>query len=213
MNFSFSASYVALWALAVFQGLVVLAVLRQLAELHRFMERGALPGEDWLPVGSRAPEFTGQHIHSGDFVSSRLFDGQGAVILFLSPGCTACKALVESVQSSAGNESPFITAAICNGESRPCEGFRARLGVHIPLLLDPANEIGARYGISGFPTAVVVDKEQKIRAYGHPQSAKDLKWLFERNLDEVLAEEGPSQTVVESRPKFSLPPGGLYERR
>jgi hypothetical protein len=99
MNFGFFASYVALWALAVFQGLLMLAVLRQLAELRQLMDQGALPNEDWLPVGSRAPEFAGQDIHSGEFVSSRLFDGRGGVILFLSPLAAACAELLREASS------------------------------------------------------------------------------------------------------------------
>jgi hypothetical protein len=81
MNFGFSASYVALWALVGFQGLLVLVVLRQLAELRQLVDQGTLPTEDWLPVGSQAPEFAGQDIHSGDFVSRSPSENSSQVLL------------------------------------------------------------------------------------------------------------------------------------
>lgn len=197
MTFGFSASYVAIWGLVVFQGLLILAVLRQLAELRQFMTHDPLPREDLLPVGSLAPRLTVQDGHSGDD-SSFAFDGRGGVILFLSPECTTCKALAKSFQPSAGSDLPFITA-ICSGETDQCAGFGTWFGPYLQLLLDRTSEIRARYHISGFPTAVIVDKESKIRAYAHPQSFEDIRQLWKESLGEILSEEGPNETLTESR--------------
>jgi methylamine dehydrogenase accessory protein MauD len=202
VNFGFSGSYVALWGFVVLQGLLVLAVLRQLTELRRRMEQGALQDENWLPLGSPAPEFTGRDMSALNLISNQFLNGQGRVIVFLSPGCTSCKGLAESLESVSGYDSSAITA-ICNGDTESCEDFRTRLGASVHLLYDPTNEIGLRYGVSKFPTTVVVDKELKIRAYGHPQSAKDIKQLFERALGEISIDEDISRTRVQNQAKLA----------
>jgi hypothetical protein len=135
------------------------------------------------------------------------------MILFLSPGCTVCKALAQNFQFQPfqGANSPVITAICCNGDTNTCADFGAGLGVNVRLLLDQANEIWARYRVSRFPTAVVVDKEEKIRAYGYPQSVKDLKQLLEHSVDKVQAQDGPGQTSAENHTQLSLTPGESYE--
>jgi hypothetical protein len=79
--------------------------------------------------------------------------------------------------------------------------------------LDRSNEIGARYHISRFPTAVVVDKEEKILAYGHPQSASDLKQLLGRSLHKVLSKDNARKASIENRPEVFLTAGGSYDNQ
>jgi hypothetical protein len=182
MRFGFFASYIAIWILVLFQGLLVLALLRQLAELRRLVEQGGLQGEDRLPTGSPAPEFAGFDVRSGQQVGSHSLRGLGGVILFLSSECTVCKDLAASLRQPAMNGLPPIIA-FCQGGEEACARFVKRLGLEVYLLLKGAEEIAARYHVSGFPTAVVVDGKGKIRAYGHPENVEDLRRLVARSLD------------------------------
>ncbi len=101
----FSASYLALWGLVIFQSLVVLALLRELAELHTVTERHALAREVWLPLGTEAPQFTAADRRSGRPVSTQELSGTGGVILFLSTGCSACETLVASLKRAVAGDS------------------------------------------------------------------------------------------------------------
>ena len=188
----FSASYLALWGLVIFQSLVVLALLRELAELHTVTERHALAREVWLPLGTEAPQFTAADRRSGRPVSTQELSGTGGVILFLSTGCSACETLVASLKRAVAGDLPAIIA-LCRGAEEPCGTF---VTSEIPLILVGAAEAAAHYRVSGFPTAVVVDGQGKIRGYGHPQSAVDLKTLVATSLGELTVSEGTQATAL-----------------
>ena len=185
----FTSTYVALWALVLFQGLLALALLRQLAELRRLVEQGSLSIGDRLPLGSVAPEFLSRDLHSGRRVSSEQLKGGERVLLFLSAECEVCKGLADSLQERATNGLPPIIA-FCHGNEKRCRRFVPKLGLRIPLLLERALETARLYGVSGFPTAVIVDQEGKIRGYGHPSDAKHLGRLLAGSLA-VSSGDGP----------------------
>lgn len=182
VNFSFSASYIAIWILVLFQGLLILALLRQLAELRSLMERGAFRGEDHLPVGSPAPKFAGRDLRTGQQVGSLSLSGSGGIILFVSPKCSVCKGLAYKLRQGVTNHLPPIVV-FCNGGEQGCAYFVKRLASEIHLLTEGAEQTAARYHVSGFPTAIVVDGKQKIRGYGHPENLEDLEQLVARNVD------------------------------
>lgn len=197
MSFSFFTSYIAIWVLVLFQGLLVIALLRQLAELRRLVEMGGFQ-EDRLPAGSPAPRFAGLDVRSGQQVSSYSLNGRGGVLLFLSPDCTVCKGLADSLRPPALNDLPPVIA-FCQGGERACERFIKRLGPGVSLLFDVAGETAARYHVSGSPTAVVVDEKQRVRGYGNPQDVEDLKRLLARSLVAEAAEPEVQITAASDR--------------
>lgn len=189
MNFSFPASYVALWALVVFQALLTLVLLRNLSELRQIIEQKSLPGQDGLPLGARAPEFVGRDLRSGRRVSIRDFDRRGGIILFLS-ACEMCINLVESLQ-----QFPIVgrasIVAFCQGGDLPCARVVKSLGPNVRVLLKSAEQTADRYRVATVPTAVVIDGQQVIRGYGHPQNAEQLADLVDRSLGERQRESDP----------------------
>ena len=180
MKFTFFASYLAIWILVLFQGLLVLALLRQLAELRRLVELGGLHGEDRLPAGSLAPEFAGIDVRSGREVTLQSFSEVGGVLLFLVPDCNVCNGLANSIRPPVTDELPPVVV-FCQDTEGHCAPFRERLGAQVHLL-GKSEETAERYQVFGSPTAIVIDGELKIRAYGHPQEIKDLKQLVARSL-------------------------------
>jgi hypothetical protein len=181
--FSFSASYIALWAVVLFQGLLVLALLQQLANLRRVVAQGGL-AEDRLPDGSQAPEFANVDKRLGRQLGVRTLDGSGGIILFLSSECSVCKGLVDRIGRFAPDDLPPIIT-FCQGREQGCARFGERLGTRIRLILDGAEKTGARYRISRFPTAVVVDGGRKIRGYGYPRDIREVKNLWARSRGEA----------------------------
>ncbi len=192
MNFGFSASYIALWALAIFQGLVALALLKQLAELRAIAGHGRLPSEDPLPVGSPAPEFEGLDSRHGRKISSRDTNERGVVVLFLS-ACPVCVRLADDLRQPLAPDLPPIVA-FCLGGEGSCSAIMEKLTPQVHLLLKNAEEIAARYRVSNTPTAVIVDPHGTIRGYGHPASMEDLRQLVAKSLGRISA-----QTDTESK--------------
>jgi hypothetical protein len=187
VSFSFYASYIALWALVVFQGLVALALLQQLTKLRQFLALGGF-SEDQLPEGSQAPEFANVDKRSSRESGVKSLEGRGGVVLFLSSECLVCRGLVDELGRSAADDLP-VTIAFCHGKERGCARFARRLGTRVRLVLDGAEKTASHYHISNFPTAVVVDDKGKIRLYGHPQAIGEIKDLWSRS----LAKDSPRQ--------------------
>jgi hypothetical protein len=202
MRFSFFATYIAVWVLALLQGLLILALLRQLAELRRLVEQRSMHDHDdhhdeaRLPIDSLAPEFTGIDISSGMEVGIHSLSAHGGVILFLSPECSMCKGLADELRRPAINDLPPIIV-LCQGGKQPCAYFMDRLGGEVLLLVERVEEVAARYHVSGFPTAIVVDSRQKIRGYGHPEKIEDLRRTVERSL-------GPNMANADAEPTPQL---------
>ncbi len=71
MKFGFTASYIALWLLVVFQTLVTIGLLRQITTLLSLWE-GRLPSDELLPLGSLAPKFSAWDLRSGEHLGSEL---------------------------------------------------------------------------------------------------------------------------------------------
>jgi hypothetical protein len=186
-------SYVALWALVVFQCLLILFLLEQLAKLRRFAVGGGF-SVNLLPEGSKAPDFANVDKHSTRQVGLRSLDGTGGVILFLSSECLVCRGLVDRLALFGADESPLIIA-FCQGRERGCARFGKRLGTRFRFVVDAAGETAARYRISTFPTAVVVDGKQRIRGYGYPSDVRDIKEMCSRILARVSPDAGREHRV------------------
>jgi thioredoxin-related protein len=180
--FNFSLSYIALWALVVFQGLLALALVRQVSELRERIRGGELPAEEPLPEGSKAPAFTSKDLRSGNTYTARSLQGRGGLLLFFSSDCQICKTLATALQQVRPDRMP-ITLAFGLGREQALTRFSGRLPDWIPLLLQDAGEISQQYRISTTPTAVLVDGKLQIRGYSHPGSAAELLQFAERALE------------------------------
>lgn len=186
MSFGFYGSYVALWALVVFQALVVVALLRQISELKRYVEQGGLPASNQLAAGTPAPAFSALDLRSRQSLGLERLNGRGGVVLFLSPDCTVCRGLADSLRAQ-GKDALVPIIPVCEGDDQGCSVFLERLGKDFPLLVDARQQVGNLFHVEGSPTAVVLDGDKKIRGYGHPQDARDLGELVRRSLAEEAA--------------------------
>lgn len=180
MGFSFSATYVALWSLAIFQGLLILSLLQQLTKIRALAE-GTKPIGDWLPVGYAAPGF-----ESADQLKNGWghLDPSELVVLFLSAGCAACQELLNDIGRRSHTVPQIL--AVCQG-GNACAKVVAQLASNIPLVVGEGEQTARQYHVSRFPTAVVVDRERKIRGYGHPSNAAELERIFRDSLGEIAA--------------------------
>jgi hypothetical protein len=178
MNVGFTVSYVGLWILVAFQGLLVVAVLTQLAELRRLAAKGALPEEDRLRLGSPAPAFSGLDLRSRRTITGERFDGRGGVLLFVSPDCSTCHGLADAVRQADPSWLELLVV-VCQGGEAACTRFLERFGPGVRVLIE-AGQTADLYRVSSVPTAVAVDGRGMVRAEGHPSSLEDLAAMVTR---------------------------------
>jgi AhpC/TSA family len=172
VTFSFSATYLALWVIAVLQALVTLVILQQLGRVRELAEKGKIRLEH-LPIGSTAPDFMAVDERSGVQIDSRRFDEQEAVLLFLAADCQTCQSLVASF-GEVRLERFSTIVAFCRGDHQDCAELVAHLSPLVKVVHDETGGTADRYGVSGYPTAVIVTKEGKIGAYTQPSDREDL---------------------------------------
>jgi hypothetical protein len=177
LNLLFVVSYVTLWLLALLQAALAFAILPHLVELRRLIERGSLTKGDQLPTGSPAPTFTAVDSNELVDVTERDLASQAGILLFLSPDCSVCLGLAQSIGRSDVQSLPKLIA-FCDGVDISCSEIADRLRRKIPFVLQRGSEVAALYHVSGFPTAVAIDGELKIRGYGHPKDIDDLQRFF-----------------------------------
>lgn len=196
MDFGFYSSYLALWIWAIFQGLLTLAIFRQVRELEK--RAGSRPGAafDGLSlVGTRAPKFSGVDSVSGRRVDLNIFDGRGGVILFLSTECSICRSLSKTLQDGLVESLPPMVG-ICTGDKEGAMKLRKHLAPQIPLLLDGAEDAVSAYRVSGYPTAVVLDSRRIVRGYHGVNTADDIQRLVASS----AADDENGQPVIVTTP-------------
>lgn len=193
MGFSFASSYVALWVWAIFQGLLTLAILRQVMELEK---RSVSVASGESLIGTHAPVFSGVDSRSGQTVDLGMLD-QGGVILFLAGSCTACRQLAKDFQDAAPGILPPMVA-VCIGGQQQSAKIGKRLG-QIPLLLQGAEEVASLYRVSGYPSAVVLDGKRMILAHRGINTVEDLRNLVAQSQGRFIGEDELALVGSDSR--------------
>jgi len=116
-------------------------------------------------VGKPAPDFTLADLDGRTWRLSEL-KGKVVFINFWATWCPPCREEMPSMQRlhTMLPEDGFIMLAILN-QDRPALGkaFAAKAGLTMPILVDQANTVGPRYGITGVPETYIVDKNGILR--------------------------------------------------
>jgi hypothetical protein len=185
-SFSFLSTYVALWGLVLFQTLIIVGLLRELAEIRRLAEDGRLPQR--LPLGARAPSLRGSDLRTGTTFDTALLSGRELVVLFLSPGCRICWRLADGTRKLPAEPS-LSRIAVCHGSDGECASFVDTLAGDVPVLLDSSGSMSARYGVRSTPVAFVLDREGRIRSSGSPRHGGELAELIQQARESVIPEE------------------------
>lgn len=174
-------SNIVLWAAVVGLSLVVLALVRQLGILHeRIAPAGALLLERGLKVGEAAPvvavtDLDGQSRSIG----AASPDGRSTLVVFVSPTCPVCKALLPVVKTSRRSERQWLDVILASdGAEEEHRQFAAAHGLSgIPYVLSAP--LGMTYQVGRLPFAALIDPAGILRARGLINSREHLESLFE----------------------------------
>ncbi len=173
------ASQILLWVAVLAIAALVLALLRQVGQLHeRIAPVGALTGSEQPAAGERAPvyelpDWAGRVRKVGGVHP----DGRRTLLFFTSPTCPVCKELLPTVRSLCADEGIDRVIA-SDGAREEHERFVERHGLADEAYVLSA-ELGRTYQVAKLPHAVLLDADGVVAARGLVNTREHLESLIE----------------------------------
>lgn len=176
-----AVSNVALWLLVIVLSVALLAVVRQLGVLHeRISPVGALMLAKGLKVGEFAPRVNVLDLDGRAFtIGAARTDDRATLLVFVSPTCPVCKALLPVLRSNLTSERGWLEIVLASdGDAASQQEFVAaqRLGGFPYVNSAP---LGMAYQVSRLPFAALIDAQGILSARGIVNSREHLESLFE----------------------------------
>lgn len=174
------ASQVALWAALLILGVVCMALARQIGVLHqRIAPAGALSLRQPLKVGDAAPHMTLSGLDGSAVEVGGVRGGRSQLLLFVSPGCDICEALLPAVRSAQGAERGWLDIVLASdGDPADHRSFVREHDLRdFPYVISAA--LGMSFQVSRLPFAALLDAGGLLRARGLVNSREHLESLFE----------------------------------
>jgi len=176
------ASYIALWALVLFQGAVIFVLLRQLGVIYLGTAQGV--ARDGLAAGKRAPDFALADL-DGRGVSLADFRGLPLVLVFGSPTCGPCRQLIPDLNAFASEHRGELRVLfLSRGEADDSRRFAAELDIRVPVATHPDEELPERYKARVTPFAFYIDGEGVIQSKGLTNNREHLDLLVRMGGDD-----------------------------
>jgi hypothetical protein len=159
-----------LWLLVMFQGLLIVALLRQLQEIQSLLTGIDEPVSRLLQAGSTAPAFS-TVMHGGRPATSKSLFDKGGLLIFLSSGCGGCQHFIETLPSDT--QLPHGLAIVWLGELLPTS-----LSRYDDVITGDAPLLKDMYRIGATPTAVIVNANGLIAGYMNPRGYSEVASLL-----------------------------------
>ncbi|MBS0367106.1 MAG: redoxin domain-containing protein [Proteobacteria bacterium] len=154
---------------------------RQLAIFYRRIAPvGALMLNRGLAVGEPVPVLEVTTLEGATLrLGAARGDSRSTLLLFVSPTCPVCKALLSAVKSARRDERQWLDVVLASdGEAPEHQGFVRRQGLTgIPYVLSAP--LGMTYQVARLPYAALIDAGGVLRARGLINSREHLESLFE----------------------------------
>jgi methylamine dehydrogenase accessory protein MauD len=174
-------SNVVLWIIVIGLTIVIIALVRQIGLLHeRIAPVGALMLAKGLQVGGRAPEITVTDLAGESFTIGReRSDFKTVLLMFISPTCPVCKALLPLLKASRKSERSWLEMVLASdGDMLEQRAFAQREGL-TEFRYAVSVALGISYQVARLPYAVLIDSAGKLSARGLINSREHLESLFE----------------------------------
>ncbi len=185
---SVMGSEVLLWAVVIVQGIVILALARQVGVLHeRVAPAGALIHGAGPGVGEKSPRME-VHAMAGNAVTigQELAPGRALLMLFVSATCPICKKLIPIAKDFARSERLDV---LFMGDADPVEQRKLIAQFELDerhFINGP--DVGMSYRIDKLPYAVLLDESGTIAAKGLVNSREHFESL-------IVAKESGYSTI------------------
>lgn len=191
------ASQVALWIGLIVLGIVCMALARQIGVLHqRIAPAGALSLRQPLKLGDSAPAMTLASLSGASVPIGGVRGGRSQLLLFLSPDCAICEALLPAVRSAQNAELKWLDIVLASdGDLETHVTFVREKGLSkFPFVL--SEQLGRSYGVSKLPYAVLIDEAGKLTSTGLVNTREHLESMFvaketgHSNIQQFLSQRG-----------------------
>jgi methylamine dehydrogenase accessory protein MauD len=180
VNEALLVSNVLLWCLVIVLALVVLALARQVGVLHeRVAPAGALMPTTGPKVGEVTARATFRDLAGAEVVvGGPGYDGRATLVLWISPTCPVCRALVPTAVSLAEAERLRLVFASDGDRLDQHQAYVRDLRIAgYPYVVSQA--LGMSYAVSKLPFAVLIDAGGVLRGKGLVNTREHLESLVE----------------------------------
>ena len=183
-----TVSQVLLWAVVILQGVVIMALARQVGVLHeRVAPAGALINAGGPGIGEKSPRLE-VHALAGNAISigGELAPGRALLMLFVSATCPICKKLIPIAKDFAKSERLDVLFV---GDSELAEQRKliAQFELDEHRFVN-GPEIGMTYRVDKLPYAVLLDDGGVIASKGLVNSREHFESL-------IIAKESGYATI------------------
>jgi methylamine dehydrogenase accessory protein MauD len=173
------ASQIVLWVGLLVLAMVCAALARQIGVLHqRIAPAGALSLKQPLKLGDATPQMTLPGLDGVPVQIGGLRGGRSQLLLFVSPDCTVCDALLPAVRSAQGAERAWLDIVLASdGEFDQHAAFVERKNLSkFPYVV--SEQLGRSYGVAKLPYAVLIDEAGRLASSGLVNTREHLESLF-----------------------------------
>jgi methylamine dehydrogenase accessory protein MauD len=191
------ASQIALWIGLGLSALVCMALARQIGVLHqRIAPAGALALRQPLKVGDPAPQLALAALDGSMVQIGGVRGGRSQLLLFVSPDCTICDALLPAVRSAHKAEAAWLDIILASDGAleRHDDFVRDKNLGKFPYIV--SEQLGRSYGVAKLPYAVLIDEAGRLASTGLVNTREHLESLFVAketgvsNIQQFLSQRG-----------------------
>ena len=174
-------SYVGLWLVLLVNSVILIALIRQVSDLHGYWVRN---DPEWgLPLESLAPAIQLPDVF-GRPVSLGAVRGEKTLLFFVSTSCGSCKRLMNAVPifgRAEGVQLIVVVSATAMNTRLFVEQYRREeLFPDLPVVADLHQEIMSQYKVAAVPYIVAVDQDGQIGAKGAALSSGEIALLLQQ---------------------------------
>lgn len=170
------ASYIALWAVVLFQGFVIFVLLRQLGVIYLGTAQGV--ANDGLDIGKAAPDFALRTL-AGEPVSLASFRGNPLLLIFGSPTCAPCRGLIPDLNAFARDRANELRVLfLSRSDDESARRFADEQHIEVPVAAHPDEDLPNMYEARVTPFGFVVGEDGTIRAKGLTNNREHLELLL-----------------------------------
>jgi peroxiredoxin len=190
MSGAFYVSYAALWALVVFETLVLLGLVKKVYRSR--LEAGAAEDVPYGLTGHMVPHFEVTDVF-GKTISSVDLKGSPSALLFVSPDCSNCAATLIELEALMSKVRGRVVV-VCRAKPDKCVSLAHHYDLSVPVVCDEDRSLSDTFSVMAPPTAVLISPLGQIERYGQPMSAEEFESLMTER-----TEDGRPRTGDNSR--------------
>jgi hypothetical protein len=164
----FAISYGLMWLLVLVQGVVILVLIHQIADIRT----SAPTYTNALAPGTKAPPFAALDIGTREVVQSATLLPHATVLCFVSSECGDCRQLASELARYSADALKGLVL-YCHGSAQRASSMLAGLVGTVPVLVEHRSDLAATYRLTGFPVAVLLDGGQ-IKRYEYPSRGREV---------------------------------------